>query len=76
MEPTTKTEPERENQRDRDDNKGASILQKDQHAFVDESSPAGKQFGEGRKVTDLDHVGGMTPDSDSDELPAQPPAKR
>jgi hypothetical protein len=51
---------------------GASIIEKDQTSFVDESSPRGKQFGEGRKVADLGRVGAATPDADSDELPKQP----
>lgn len=51
---------------------GASIVEKDQTSFVDESSPRGKQFGEGRKVADLGRVGAATPDADSDELPKQP----
>jgi hypothetical protein len=51
---------------------GASILQKDQTSFIDEDSPSGKQFGDGRKVADLDRVGAATPDADSDELPKQP----
>lgn len=48
---------------------GASILEKDQTSFVDEKSPRGKQFGDGRKVADLDRVGAATPDTDSDEQP-------
>jgi hypothetical protein len=51
---------------------GASIIEKDQTSFVDEGSPRGKQFGEGRKVADLGRVGAATPDADSDELPKQP----
>ena len=53
---------------------GASILEKDQTSFVDEGSPRGKQFGDGRKVADLDRVGAATPDTDSDE-PAKQPRK-
>jgi hypothetical protein len=51
---------------------GASVIEKDQPSFVDEKSPRGKQFGDGRKVADLGRVGAVTPDADSDELPRQP----
>lgn len=61
-----------ETQRDSETDEGASILEKDQTSFVDEKSPRGKQFGEGRKVADLDRVGAATPDADSEELPRRP----
>ena len=73
MQPENK-QPERpedyEEQQEGDE--GASILEKDQPSFVDESSPRGKQFGEGRKVADLNRVGAATPDADSEDLPKRP----
>jgi hypothetical protein len=71
MEPTRK----QKDLEPREDDEGASVVEKDQHSFVDEHSPRGKQFGEGRKVADLDRVGAMTPDADSDELPKRPRSK-
>ena len=81
MEP--KQDPKQDPKRDNDErpeeyeqahesDEGASVIEKDQASFVDESSPRGKQFGEGRKVADLDRVGAATPDADPDELPKRP----
>jgi hypothetical protein len=65
--PDKKRESQQDSEEQREADEGASILEKDQTSFVDEKSPRGKQFGEGRKVADLDRVGAVTPDADADE---------
>ena len=45
----------------------------EQTSFIDEHSPTGKQFGDGRKVADLDRVGAMAPDADPDTEPEAEP---
>jgi hypothetical protein len=50
---------------------GRSVLVEDQASFIDEHPRAGKQYGDGRKVTDLERVGAMSPDADASE--AEPP---
>jgi hypothetical protein len=73
MEPKqTRDERPEEYEEKHESDEGASIFEKDQTSFVDEGSPRGKQFGDGRKVADLDRVGAATPDADSDELPKRP----
>jgi len=56
-------------QQEAEDSEGRSALV-EQTSFIDEHSPMGKQFGDGRKVADLDRVGGMAPDADPDETEA------
>lgn len=68
----TKPESPEDTEERLEDDEGASILDKDQTSFVDEKSPRGKQFGDGRKVADLGRVGAGAPDTDSDELPKRP----
>jgi hypothetical protein len=58
-------EPEAENEA----NEAKSILVEDQASFIDEHPRTGKQFGDGRKVADLDRVGAMAPDADAEGLP-------
>jgi len=75
MEPKqTKDDRREEDEETHESDEGASVIEKDQTSFVDEKSPRGKQFGDGRKVADLGRVGGVSPDADSDE-PAQQPKK-
>lgn len=63
--PAKPDEPEEENEA----NEGKSILVEDQASFIDEHPRTGKQFGDGRKVADLDRVGAMSPDADAEGLP-------
>jgi hypothetical protein len=55
--------------RDSEYGESAPIQDKDQTSFVDEKSPRGKQFGDGRKVADLGRVGSATPDTEPDDQP-------
>lgn len=55
-----------------EDNQGKSVVVEDQTSFIDEKSRSGKQFGDGRKVTDLERVGAMTPDADAEDSEPKP----
>lgn len=73
MEPKQNKDDRREEYEEtHESDEGASVIEKDQTSFVDEKSPRGKQFGDGRKVADLERVGAVTPDSDADEQAQQP----
>ena len=51
-----------------------SVIESDQAAFVEDAGEPrhGKHFAGGRKVVDLEHVGGTTPDADPAPAPAKP----